>query len=143
MRWRFQGSQGVEFLEENVHAAAGVKIAIILIGGNDLSNGMSARQLADRIGYAAEQMCTEYGADAVAIASIWPRADSVFNRAAMEFAGIMERRFFGDPRVTFWLWDRRQPFRTYDRTHLYLHGYYRAMTYLVAVIVWVIHHNQW
>lgn len=141
--WRCRGGAGIEFAEENVASAQGARIAILMIGGNDIANGMSPRQLADRVSWVATQMVDTYGVDAVSITSLWPRRDPGYNARARQYAELMEQRFQGDPQIVFWLWDRRQPWRNYDGVHFYDHGYYRAMTYLVAVIVWTIHHNQW
>jgi len=134
---------GVSFVERQIHAAAHYDIVILMVGGNDIDNGMSPTQLADRIGYAASHMVSDHGAGSVMVSSLWPRRNSAFNRRALEFADIMERRHYFDGRVAFWLWDRRQPWHTYDGVHLDRHGYQVAMRYLQAQIVWAIHHNLW
>lgn len=114
-----------------------------MIGGNDLANGMSPQQLADRSHLLAREMIDYYRTDTVAITSLWHRSDQSYNRRAREYAAILESRLYGDPQIIFWLWDRRQPWRNCDGVHFITHGYSRAMTYLVALIVWLIHHNQW
>ena len=83
------------------------------------------------------------GLDAIAIPSLWPHSSCSYNASAKKYAEVMEVRFLGDPQVTLWLWDRRQPMANYDGVHLQPKGYLKAVTYLVSVIVWVIHHNQW
>ena len=143
VEWLFRGGATVAFAEDNTQQARGHKIVVLMIGGNDLDNGMSPHQLADRVGYLAFRYIRCAHVDAVAVTSIWPRRDRTFNARAREYAEIMESRFHGDPQVTFWLWDRRQPMRSEDGVHFTRHGYEVAMTYLMAIIVWVIHHNQW
>lgn len=141
--WLFRGGSGVEFVENNSHRAAGHRVVVLMAGGNSLSDGMSPRQLADRMDEAAHRYLDHRDVDCVIITSLWPRVSRRFNAWARQYAAIMERRFMYDPQVTFWLWDRRQPWRTSDGVHLTSRGYRRAITYLVAAVVWAIHHNQW
>jgi hypothetical protein len=144
IEWLYRGGASIAFAEENVHRAASHRVIVVMLGGNDIDNGMSPLQLADRAGLLAHELLRQGSdVDAVVITSLWPRQDRHFNARAREYAGIMERRFFGDPQITFWLWDRRQPWRTVDGVHLLRHGYQVAVTYLVAAVVWAIHHNQW
>jgi hypothetical protein len=51
VEWLFRGGATVAFAEDNTQQARGHKIVILMIGGNDLDNGMSPHQLADRVGY--------------------------------------------------------------------------------------------
>lgn len=143
VEWRHRGGAGIHYIETNIHQVAGIKMVVLVVGGNDISNGISPHQLADRICFVAFKMVREYGVETVAITSLWPRACRVYNNRARRYAEIMEQRLFGDPQVTFWLWDRRQPWRSCDGTHLSRHGYRRAMTYLVAVVVWLVNNNLW
>ena len=113
-----------------------------MLGGNDIANGMSPEELAARVRRVADQMVQE-GPDCVIVPSIWPRQDGVFNDRIRRYADVMEGRYFGDPLLTFWRWDNRQSWRTYDGIHLMQRGYIRAVKTLVAMIVWGINHNQW
>ena len=141
--WFFRGGATVAFAEANTFQARGRKIVILMIGGNDLDNGMSPAQLADRVGSVAWEFIRDSQVEAVAITAIWPRRDRVFNARARQYADIMDSRFSGNSQVTFWRWDRRQPRFTIDGVHFTDHGYEVAMKYLTAVIVWVVHHHQW
>lgn len=143
VRWLHRGGAGIHFIESNLHRVIGSKMVVLLIGGNDIANGISPHQLADRVCHIAFRMVKEFGVETVAVTSLWPRADGIYNRRARCYADIMENRLFGDPQVTFWLWDRRQPWRSCDGAHLTQHGYKRAMTYLVAVVVWLVNNNLW
>lgn len=146
MKWYFKGGAGVQWAEEQRFCAMGNSVVILMIGGNDIANGMSPMQLADRLTHLAYEMI-DIGTQcphgqlpaAVAICSLWPRSDSVYNAKARQFAAIMERRLHGNSQVTYWLWDYRQPFHNCDGVHLTKHGYTQAIKYLVAVIVWFIH----
>ena len=115
-----------------------------MLGGNDLDNGCSEYQLADRVIHVANSMILHsYYTEAVIITSLWPRSSQEYNRRARLYAALMERRLSADTQVVFWLWDRRQPWRNTDGTHFTQHGYDVAMRYLVAPIVWAINHIQW
>ena len=143
VRWIWQGGAGINWAEQQVGRCAGFRLVILMIGGNDLDVGWcSPYQLADRIGFLADQILQE-GAETVVIPSLWPRSNVNYNTRARQYAGIMERRFSFDPQVTFWLWDRRQAWRNVDGVHFLHHGYRQAIRYLIAFIVWVINHNLW
>ena len=143
LRFTERRGAGIWWGERNAHAAMDVDVVVLMLGGNDLDSGMSATQLADRIGHLGRQMVDQYRAQTVVITSQWPRTSQQYNLRAREFASIMERRHLGDEAVTFWLWDRRQPWRNRDGTHLTDHGYRTAVRYLQAIIVWAAHHNLW
>lgn len=139
------GGTGIHFAEAQLWECRGYDIVMFITGGNNIDDGMSPLQLADRLHHLANDMLSigPGSPQCVVITSLWPRADRRYNTRAREFAEIMEARLFVDPQVTFWLWDRRMPFRTYDGVHLYRYGYRRASIYLAAAIVWVINHNLW
>lgn len=140
VRWHWRRGAGIEWAEQQTARASGSQIVVLLVGGNDLDNGISPLQLADRIGHLA-QRCLDAGAELVAIPSLWPRSCSRYNAAARRYAALMERRFYGHPEISFWLWDRRQSWRNQDGVHFSPHGYRVALRYMVAIAVWLINHN--
>ena len=144
LTWRFLPGGYIEFAEYNIRAAFCHQIVVLMLGGNDLDNGCSEYQLADRVIHVANSMILHsYYTEAVIITSLWPRSSQEYNRRARLYAALMERRLSADTQVVFWLWDRRQPWRNTDGTHFTQHGYDVAMRYLVAPIVWAINHIQW
>ena len=138
--WLHQGGAGVSFAERNIRRARGYLIVIIMLGGNDIANGMSPEQLADRMNQVANDILDE-GPHCVIIPSLWPRQNKIFNNHR-SYADRMEERYFMDPVITFWRWDVRQTWSTYDGVHLERRGYERAVRTIVAMIVWAINHNQ-
>ena len=59
--------------EDNICAAYGHQIVVLMLGGNDLDNGCSEYQLADRVIHKANSMILHY-TESVVITSLWPRA---------------------------------------------------------------------
>ena len=142
VRWNWRGGAGISWAEQQVGHCAGFQLVVIMIGGNDLANGCTAAELAERMGRLAQQILRE-GAELVVIPSLWPRSNVSYNALARQYASIMENSYSYDPRITFWLWDRRQAWRNYDGVHFLPHGYQQAMRYLIAMAVWVLNHNLW
>ena len=142
VRWHWRGGAGIDWAERQVAYASDFQIVVIMVGGNDIDNGMPIYRLADRLGRLAHDIIAA-GAEAVVVTSLWPRSNNAYNTRARAFAHIMEQRFYNDPQVTFWLWDRRQSWRNYDGVHFTYHGYRQAMRYLISGIIWSINHNLW
>ena len=142
IKWVHRGGADITFAESNVHRARGHQLVIVMLGGNDIANGTSPEDLATQTGRLVDNLHLQ-GPDNVIVPSIWPRQSRSFNDRIMRYADIMESRHYRDPVLTFWRWDNRQPWRTYDGVHLLRRGYERATRTLVAMIVWAINHNQW
>ena len=140
--WIYRGGAGIDFGERCVQDVRGYTLVILMLGGNDIANGMSPHQLMDRIGSLTSIMLQQ-GPDCIIVPSLWPRQDGIYNNLIRQYADLLESRHFMDPGVTFWRWDNRQPWRTIDGVHLLDHGYERATRTLIAMIVWTINHNQW
>jgi hypothetical protein len=87
----------VEFVESNVHQARDYKLIIPMIGGNEVSSGMSVQRLADRLIHAAKRIAQQPGVHVVIVCSLWPRSDKDFNKKAKEFTEMMEGRLCYDP----------------------------------------------
>lgn len=141
--WLYQGGAGISYAEQQSHNTRGYRMVILMVGSNDLANGLSPQQLADRVSHWAASIIQQYNVETVVLTSPWPRANKAYNTSLRQYVSIMERRFFGNPEITYWLWDRRQPTRTYDGVHLEQGGYKKAVIYLIAAIIWVINHNLW
>lgn len=134
------GGATTSTLMNRIETARGYDIVCLMVGGNDVSNGISANSLVQSY----EELATtlwNLGIRTVVFASMWPRADRSFNRMIGRVSQIMENRYMGHRRIVFWKWDRRQPMRTYDGVHLTVHGYKKACVYLVSLLVWVLHHR--
>ena len=142
IEWLHRGGAGITFAETNTHRARGHLLVVLMLGGNDIANGMSPEELSERIRRVVDRLLQE-GPHCVIVPSIWPRQDGSFNNQIRKYADIMESRHHSNPVLTFWRWDNRQSWRTYDGVHLQQRGYERAIRTLVAMIVWAIHHNQW
>ena len=140
--WWHKGGAGISYAEECLPYIRGYKVIIVMLGGNDIDNGMSPAQLQQRVAWITNEMLKR-GPDCVIVPSIWPRQNFFFNNTIRYYADVMERQYFGDPSVTFWRWDNRQSWKTYDGVHLPLAGYERAIRTIVSMIVWAINHNQW
>ena len=88
VEWLWRGGAGVSFAEEygTRYRARGHRIVILMVGGNDIDNGMSPHQLADRMGRLAYDYAhLRGGPDCVIIPSLWPRQDGHYNRQIMHF----------------------------------------------------------
>ena len=79
MDWRGRGGAGIRFVEENIEQTSKAKMVILMIGGNDIDNGMPVLKLVDRLEKVAKAILRE-GLEVVGIASIWPRQDTRFNK---------------------------------------------------------------
>ena len=109
-------------------------MVILKIGGNDIDPGMPIFKLVDRLVKVAKAiLCGE--PEVVDIASKWPRQDIRFNKKIKELEEIMYEKLYDNPQITYWRWDRRQPWRTVDRVHLTYHGYAKAIKYLMFMIL--------
>ena len=142
VNWSWQGGAGIHWAEQQVGCTGSYDMVVLMIGGNDLDNGCSVGQLANRVEHLANDIIRA-GVQAVVITSLWPRSNTAYNTNAREYASVMERHLQGNPLVTFWLWDRRQAWRNYDGVHFLYHGYRQAMRYLISGIIWMVHHNIW
>lgn len=141
--WVHQGGSGLDFPRRKLRDISGYKIVVVMTGGNDLANGSSVEEVVANYQRLAEDLLRGSSVQAVVITSIWPRHDRVFNARARAVATRLSSLFYGNPQVNFWSWDRRQPWRTRDGTHLTPRGYRKAASYLVAAVVWTIHHLFW
>lgn len=134
------GGATVSVLARRLVDTIGYDFVVIMVGGNDISNGVTIHTLMQGYEFLHERLMAR-GVRAVAFASVWPRADSHFNRLADTLSESMFRRY-GCPKLfglVFWLWDRRQPMRTRDdRVHLTDHGYQRSVVYCFSICLWLI-----
>ena len=136
-----RGGAGLNFILNNIEQARGFDILIIMAGGNDLTRGAKIpyfKQTYDTI----EEMARELGVKQVIITSFWPRRAPAYNHMAREHHEYFEDHFRTNRLMTFWNWDRRQAFRTYDGVHLEQRGYQKAVRYLIAPILWSIKHLE-
>ena len=142
VEWLHRGGAGISLAEQNISRVSHYSLVILMLGGNDLANGMTTQELADRVNRVATEMLQK-GPDCIIVPSIWPRWDDAFNVRVRKYADFMDNRHMRDPGLVFWRYDNRQSWRTYDGIHLLPKGYERATRTLVSMIVWTIHHNQW
>lgn len=110
---------------------------ILMVGGNDLSNGVSLHSIMQSYENLGRRLLSR-GIRRVVITSVWPRSNRRFNLDARRLAHWMYERYYGDHQLTYWIWDRRQTLRTVDGVHLHKNGYRRAMGYLMSIAVWVL-----
>lgn len=131
----FKGGAHLHHMEEKLADMEPVDLLVLLVGGNDVDDGATNSAVIasfDRIARKA----LDKGFKAVTITSLWPRRSVKYNDRIFELNGLLSQRFAGYSNVSFWMWDRRQTFKTYDGVHLELAGYKRAIKYLVAAVLW-------
>ena len=136
-----RGGAGLNFVINNLEQARGFDILVIMAGGNDLTRGAKIpyfQQTYDTI----EETARELGVQQVIITSFWPRRAPSYNQMAREHHEYFEDHFIVNGLMTFWSWDRRQSFRTFDGVHLEQKGYQKAIKYLIAPILWAIKHLE-
>ena len=92
---RFLSGGYIEFAEDNIRAAFGHQIVVLMLRGN-----------VSRKGDPGDKLLHSYYTEAVIITSLWPRSSQEYNRRARLYAALMERRLSADTQVVFWLWDR-------------------------------------
>ena len=129
----------MDFVLRELQQARDFDVVVIMAGGNDLSTGVTLPQFEaaySNIEYAARRANIK----SVVVASIWPREDGHFNRLARRHSEFFSNIWYQHDLFTFWHWDRRQAFRTYDGVHLERRGYRKATRYLVAPILWALKH---
>lgn len=115
----------------------GADVVIIMLGGNDLSNGASTTSLVSEAGRLAEAFLQTHAVQRVIFPSIWPRASAQFNRRAnLYFRSLSTTLESRNRAISCWRWDLRQPWETVDGVHLTPRGYRKAVVYLCAIIVW-------
>ena len=131
-----KGGAKLHHVLQKLHEARGFDIMVLMVGGNDLSSGAGKHHFERYYDLIAER-ARRLGIKSVIITSIWPRANREFNRFAYLHNNYMMEKYMNDPFVTFWIWDSRQPFGTFDGVHLYEKYYEKAITYLLAPIMWV------
>ena len=125
----------------NMDKTYGYDVVVIMAGGNDLDAGAKWPYFNTTYNQIAEE-AQYYGVKKVVITSIWPRWDKRFNSRARQLEEQTEERFKQHSRVTYWSWDKRQSYVTYDGVHLRRKGYEKAITYLLAPILWIIKRLQ-
>ena len=126
-----RGGAQLNFVEENLYRAYGCDILIVMAGGNELEHASLGyyETVYERI----VQNARENGIQAIVFPSLWPRAQSNYNRKALQVAERMDEKYWLHPYVISWMWDKRQPMRTIDGVHLHPSGYKKAMRYLIAL----------
>ena len=132
-----KGGAQLHFVHCNLEQARGYDILIVMAGGNDLASGAKLdyyRRYYDII----ETEAREMGVQQVIITSFWPRQDSAYNTMVRQHHEYWTAHYDHHNLMTFWTWDRRQCFRTYDGIHLEQRGYQKAIRYLIAPILWAI-----
>jgi lysophospholipase L1-like esterase len=139
--WAFRGGATTKFAEEQVDKADGHQVVVIMLGGNDLANGMPVDTLVERLHALAYSYLRKPQVKCVVLPSVWPRGDEAFNRKAATLSEQLEIKYRGHPSITYWQWDKRQSWRNSDGVHLLDNGYRRAVRYLSSAILWAIHHR--
>ena len=118
------------------------RVVVLMVGGNDLANGTSPDSILRRWHELAKRWLGLRGVRTVVLPMVWPRGGGLFNRRARSLSERLQARYQGRRDIVYWEWDRRQPWKTVDGVHLSRRGYRRALRYLVAVVVWTIHHTR-
>ena len=136
-----KGGAKLHHVLQKLHEARGFDIMVLMVGGNDLSSG-AGRHHFERYYSLIADRARSLGVQNIIITSIWPRADREFNDIAYLHNDYMMQKYLHHPFITFWTWDRRQPFGTFDGVHLYERHYEKAITYLLAPINWVVNHMR-
>lgn len=140
VEFRGLGGATVATLSNRCQDVIGYHTVVIMVGGNDLSNGWSSSAVSQSLENLATQV-RGLGVRRVVLVSIWPRANRRYNDRARTVNLLLMTRYHQNRQIIHWQWDTRQPFATYDGTHLLLNGYRRAARYLVAAIVWSLNHQ--
>lgn len=133
----YRGGAGLRFIEENMEVARGYDLLVVMAGGNDLDNGASYTSMVamyDRI----VRKAMEKNIRAVAITSVWPRSNRAFNQRARYLSERLDVHYATRDQVMFWMWDRRQRYRTIDGVHLLRKAYKKAVSYLLGVVLWCV-----
>ena len=140
MTYRYPGGARRDFAIEEMFYTCQFDVVVIMVGGNDLDSG--AGPIHFQASYKQiEDQARRAGVKSLIITSIWPRHNPVFNRNARAHTTFFSNMYYDHNLITFWQWDDRQPFRTYDGVHLQWSGYKKAMTYLLAPILWVVNNR--
>lgn len=129
-------------LLRRTHVAETFDMVVLMVGGNEIANGMTATSLIRDYEHLASALFN-LGVKEVAITSIWPRANRMFNRTATRVAEQMMSKYdrLRTTGLVFWAWDRRQPMRTCDGVHLTRHGYMRAVRTVMSLCCWLLRHR--
>lgn len=130
-----RGGVGLQFVIDRMSEAGGYDIVVVMAGGNDLASGAPDSfftRCYDRIRSEAQRLRVKI----TIFTSIWPRQCTAYNNRLRPLMENMMARYTNLPDVVFWQWDRRQSLKTYDGVHLHKRGYQKAVTYLLAPIVW-------
>lgn len=135
-----RGGAHLSFAESEVKKAYGYDIVLIMVGGNDLDRGATIPYF-EASYRRIETAARERGITQIIITSVWPRHNGLFNHRATLLTQHLWTLFQYNQLVTFWQWDYRQSFMTYDGVHLMLRGYRKAISYLLAPILWAVKHK--
>lgn len=115
-------------------------VVVIMLGGNDISNGEPIPALVNEARRVARAFFTNHcSVQRVIFPSIWPRYEHQFNVRAQRYFDALKSLEDNHSNVTCWKWDWRQPWQTIDGVHLSPQGYEKAIKYLIAIIVWAAH----
>lgn len=133
------GGATIPTLVNRSDAVVGFHVVCIMIGGNDLANGISLHSVIQGYEYLA-QIVINRGVETVLFTSIWPRNNRWFNHTCRRLADIMHDRYLRHRRIVYWIWDRRQPMALCDGVHLTIHGYRRGVLYLLSALLWTLRH---
>ena len=132
-----RGGAELQFILQNMDQARGFDIVIVKASGNDLANGAQPPYYSyyyDSI----EAKARELNISQVIITSLWPRHNPSYHAVARQHFKYWSGHYSQHNFITFWSWDRRQSYRTYDGTHLEQRGYEKAVQYLIAPILWAV-----
>ena len=86
---------------DNINAARGYEVLVIMAGGNDLSSG-AGRHCYYRYYHCLENQAKQMSINAVVITTLWPRADKFYNRMVYWHNEYMMENYWDHPFVTFW-----------------------------------------
>ena len=70
-------------------------MVVIMVGGNDIDNGMPIYCLADKLGRFAHDIIAT-GAETAVVTSMWPSSNNAYNTKHPAVPHIMEQTFYND-----------------------------------------------
>ena len=130
--FRFRGGAKLDFVMHELQYARQFDVVIV-----DLSSGITLTQF-EAAYRNIEHLARRARIQSVIITSIWPRSDCYFNMQARRHSQFFTNVLHHHNLLTFWQWDRRQSYRTYDGVHLEQNGYKKAARYLLGPVLWAV-----
>lgn len=112
-------------------------IGIIMLGSNDLDDGMPANELLMRLVDRANRFLYTGTFKHVIIMGLWPRNSRIFNNRARYFNSL-GWNLYGNAGITFWQWSRKLTVRLCaDGVHGFPNVYRRAVRFVLSAVLWV------